>query len=1289
MMGGNGSATVLADFDTDVFNDWRLDGKAFGAGPVAGKTPDMIASFRSYAGGYFACSSHGGDDSKGSLTSPLITLDKPYLAFLVGGGSLPGKTAVQLLVDGAVVMEATGRNDLEMRSVVWDVKTLKGRKVQIRLLDDAKGSWGIIAADHFMLTDDAAPEFPPQGNADGRPGVKMLTHPTMPGVTLPEGMVLDVIADWKNEKTISPTALTVDEANNIFIAETHRFRFGVEDDQDHLYWITDDTASQTTDDRRKMYEKWASKMPMEKLTAKSELVRKLADEDGDGKYEKSTVFADGFNDALDGTGSGVFAYEGTTYFACIPKIWSLRDENGDGVADSKGVVEDGFGVRVSISGHDLNGFVLGPDGRIYGTSGDRGMSLTTKEGRKYHYPGEGVAFRFEPDGTNFEIFHTGLRNPKEIAFDRYGNPFTVDNNCGLGDASRVIYLMEGGDSGWRMEHQMLLSFHRQLGMEERPPIQWSEEYLWQMPGVKQPAFVMPAAGYLTSGPSGLTYNPGTGLSESEDNHFHVCDYRGGSTNSGVYSFEMRPKGAGMEMVESRELVWGIGATDVEYSYDGRLFITDFMNGWTSHEKGRVLALSSGGKTWRKEEGAEAGVLVRSGFGKLSSQEAAVYLKHPDMRVRLRAQIAIARRADGVETFSRTVLSDDRLERIHSLWGLGIIARRGVAEASSEVKTAAIEMILPLLAHEDEETRVQAIRALEASPASSTRIPFPVLLIDSSVRVRAEALIAMARLGESSMISLVADAIRNDGANDPWLRQAGIYALEQLAAKGADLGSLATDSSSALRIAVVVAMRRTGDARIVEFINDGSNAVADEAIRAICDLDMKELRPAVALLLDQPKAREWTPYMMRRLLHNSFRLGDVRNLERLLAVACNEALQQGVRAEALRLISVWTEPLTNDQLTGHYRPLPLRKMEDFRPVLNAALPSLLKRDGIVLTAALKYMEQFKLDAAALDDEALFRIASGKELPAPARAKAIDLLAERGSPNLQTYLSKLAEDGDDEVFSSAISHLAEVDSGAAFTVLEKASVESHFLRAQKCWPVLAGLLGEQVDAHFVRRLHALAASAGKSPDAIELLAAAETRKAGVVKESLAACRNAIAADKDPLAKWNISLEGGNAANGLALFNSHPMGQCARCHRASDEGHANGGNAGPTLMGIGKRHDRRFLLESIVSPSASISPGFGAIAVTFKDQSTLGGLLEGDGPDHLDIAAGDTIWRVKKSDLTEIPTAFSPMPPMEQLLKPEEVRDLVAWLETLQTESKQKTAKPEPKPYVLGSSGKGKAK
>ncbi|QJE95753.1 DUF7133 domain-containing protein [Luteolibacter luteus] len=1271
--------SALEDFNSDGFNEWRVEGDAFGKGPVSGKTPEMAAPFKGYAGGYFVCSAHGGNASKGSLTSPDLTIEQPYLAFLIGGGSQPGRTSVQLVIDGKVVREASGRNDLEMRPAVWDVSEFKGRKGKIRLLDDADGVWGFIAADHFLFTAEAQPVFPPQGNEDDGERDKLVSHPDLPGTLLPKGMTLEVVADWKNQQTVSPTALAVDEKNNIFLAETHRFRFGVEDDQDHLYWIVDDTKNASIEDRRKMYEKWSDKMPPEKFTAKSELIRKLVDADGDGCYETSSVFAEGFNDTLDGTAAGVFAFEGTTYFACIPRIWALRDDNGDGIAETRDTVEQGFGVRVSISGHDLNGFALGPDGRIYGTSGDRGLSVTTKEGRKFHYPGEGTAFRFETDGSGFEIFHTGLRNPKEIAFDRFGNPFTVDNNCGLGDESRVAYLMEGGDSGWRMEHQMLMSFHQQLGLENRPPIQWTEEGLWKMPHASQPAFVMPAAGYLTSGPSGLTYHPGTGLTEREDNHFQVCDYRGGGTNSGIYTFEMKPKGAGMEMAENRQLVWGIGATDVEYSYDGRLLISDFMNGWTAHDKGQVLALSAGDMTWRAKEGAEAAKLIREGFGKLPTDEVAACLKHPDMRVRLRAQIDLARRPEGLAVLVGAAKSQHQLERIHGLWGMGMIARRGTPEA----RKLAAESIISCLRHQDEETRVQALRSLANAGAPGDKIPFSDMMADPSLRVRAEASLTLARCGQPNQIGLVRQLLVQNADQDPWLRHAGILALEKLANRGADLGALAGDDSAAVRTAVVVAMRRGGDPRIAGLVEDKSPAVADEAIRAICDEDLHALRPVVAKLLEQPLARPLAPYMLRRLLHNSFRLGDIPNLQRVLEAAGNTGLPEEIRKEALRLVSVWEISQTNDQLTGHYRPRTSLPVDEIRAALHAALPGMLKQDGMMLTAALGYMEKYQLDASSLGDADFRRIAADPSLPAAGRAKAIELLAGRSSPNLKEFLEELAGDGNDDVFIAAMSQLAVIEPRGAVAHLGKAVAGPGTPRAQRSWALLAGLSGEVVDALFLEHLSALAVASGKSFTALELLEAAEKRDSASVREALAACLGKISTSAEPLAKWNTSLEGGDAAKGFSIFSGHPIGQCVRCHRAADDAHANGGNAGPNLAGIARRHDRGFLMESILDPSASIAPGFGAIAVTFKDQSTLGGLLEGDGPEHLDIAADGKVWRVKKSDLAAVPAAISPMPPMAHGLTPREVRDLVAWLATLTEEAQNPPPKVAPEPYVPGSS------
>ena len=82
---------------------------------------------------------------------------------------------------------------------------------------------------------------------------------------------------------------------------------------------------------------------------------------------------------------------------------------------------DGFGVRVCFKGHDLHGITRGPDGRLYFFVGDRGYSVINDQGERLAAPSRGAIFRCDDDGSNFEVYAHGLRNPQEIAFDEYGN----------------------------------------------------------------------------------------------------------------------------------------------------------------------------------------------------------------------------------------------------------------------------------------------------------------------------------------------------------------------------------------------------------------------------------------------------------------------------------------------------------------------------------------------------------------------------------------------------------------------------------------------------------------------------------------------------------------------------------------------------------------------------------------------------------------------------------------------------------------------------------------------------
>ena len=134
-----------------------------------------------------------------------------------------------------------------------------------------------------------------------------------------------------------------------------------------------------------------------------------------------------------------------------PELKRFADTDRDGIADTQRTEFRGFGVHAAFDGHDLHGLIIGPDGKLYFTCGDNGFSVTNREGRILRHPNTGGVLRMNPDGSNLEVYATGLRNPQEIAFDDDGNCFAVDNDGDLREErERFVHIAEGSDSGWRL-----------------------------------------------------------------------------------------------------------------------------------------------------------------------------------------------------------------------------------------------------------------------------------------------------------------------------------------------------------------------------------------------------------------------------------------------------------------------------------------------------------------------------------------------------------------------------------------------------------------------------------------------------------------------------------------------------------------------------------------------------------------------------------------------------------------------------------------------------------------------
>ena len=95
----------------------------------------------------------GSDELRGKLTSPLFTIERRWINFLIGGGNHPKETCINLLLDGKVVRSETGKDSDAMEWASWDVKNLVGKTARIEIVDNASGGWGHIDIDQIEFAD--------------------------------------------------------------------------------------------------------------------------------------------------------------------------------------------------------------------------------------------------------------------------------------------------------------------------------------------------------------------------------------------------------------------------------------------------------------------------------------------------------------------------------------------------------------------------------------------------------------------------------------------------------------------------------------------------------------------------------------------------------------------------------------------------------------------------------------------------------------------------------------------------------------------------------------------------------------------------------------------------------------------------------------------------------------------------------------------------------------------------------------------------------------------------------
>ena len=138
-------------------------------------------------------------------------------------------------------------------------------------------------------------------------------------------------------------------------------------------------------------------------------------------------------------------------------------------------------------------------------------------------------------------------------------------------------------------------------------------------------------------------------------------------------------------------------------------------------------------------------------------------------------------------------------------------------------------------------------------------------------------------------------------------------------------------------------------------------------------------------------------------------------------------------------------------------------------------------------------------------------------------------------------------------------------------------------------------------------------------------------------------------------------GDPVKGKELFNTKT---CMICHEAGGTGI----NFGPGLSEIGDKLDAKALYQAILQPSEKISMGFEGWEVTLKNKTTLVGIIE-ETEENLTLTmiggAKQTIEKDEISTRSKMKQSLM-YPGLHQLMTPEELADLVAYLSSLRKTS-----------------------
>jgi putative membrane-bound dehydrogenase-like protein len=946
------------------------------------------------------------------------------------------------------------------------------------------------------------------------------------------------------------------------------------------------------------------------LEQRGRFIRMLEDNDGDGRFDKSTIFADKLV-----MPEGALWHQGALYVLSSPYLWRFEDTDDDGIADRR---EKLVGQMEFNGKANQHGAYLGPNGRLYFSGGTFGYELVGRDGRPPIKGSSAGVFSCRADGTDVQVHGNGGINPVEVAFTPEGELITpcpiFDSIDGRHDA--LIHWVHGAIAGPR---------------DYRPPV------------VKPTGYRLPALSrWGQVAPSGLMRYRGQAFGAKYENTLFTTLFN----TATVVNTRLERMGATFRSYDEDFLTspsQDFHPTDVLEDADGSLLVID-TGGWfrISCPESKVAKPQVLGAIYRiRRVGAKGGDDPRGvalAWADASSVDLAARLDDPRPVVRDRAIDTLSERGDdALAALESALVETSSQARRNAVWTLSRIGT-----------TAATEALRRGLLDNDRTVRQAAVRSVGVLRDQQALSQLLQILTTDEPPLRRAAATALGHIGHCEAVPYLLRAAENGG--DDFVMHSLVYALIEIGDFAGVLAGLKS-SDPLVQHASLMALDQIAPRRLTQ-----------QHVAPLLDSDDVKLRQAtLAIVASRDGWSDQTISFLEKWrsakASEDAEMAIARGV--LVAFGTDDRVQGVIRA------TLDTEETSAQVRTVVFESI--GRLSQFSDAWVKPMRRLLQtaEDPVRLEAIHAIASQ---GTSKLDSD-LLRVASDASTNRAIRAAAWGCLASRGAAlNDQGFQLLL-----NQVTSDETPPLERLDAARAIAAakLEAAQLIAVADRLPRVGPLeLPSLIVtfERVDnatAELGRRiLESLATSpgvAGLSPNQLRQVLAGfpeETRVAAASVLEKASVDETMMATR--ISAIREQLEPGNPEHGKVVFFSH-RAACAACHRVAGEG----GTIGPDLSHMGRIRTRQDLLESILFPSSSIANNYETFSAITTSGKSVQGVIHRATHDRIVLRNAQrqevVLRREDIEDLVRSKTSIMPQG-LDKAIRLDELSDLLAYLESL---------------------------